>query len=251
MGQPGSVSRAELPDSCVSTWINLVGVAGRRLDRQGAYRDGGFAGASWYGSSVLARVYANQWDWDFALQGGKVYGGYQVGAAASGEVDAVAVRAEAAWFFSQDAGDILDHHLTAVVGVGHRFESTLDIEAEYLYNGAGESDPALYLGALPRVMSGDSYHLGRHLVGLVATYEILPVLTGSAAWIFSFTDNSSLLQPGLTLSVADEADFLFGAMIALGRRPGTNTLMGEEVPVLQSEFGTYPNFYYMEFKFYF
>jgi hypothetical protein len=93
------------------------------------------------------------------------------------------------------------------------------------------------------MMSGGSFHLGQHLLGVVATYEILPILNGSLAWIFSFSDYSSLVQPGLSLSVSDEADFLFGAMIGLGARP---TASG-----LESEFGTYPNIYYMEFKFYF
>jgi len=53
----------------------------------------------------------------------------------------------------------------------------------------------------------------------------------------------------LALSVSDEADFLAGAMIALGQRP---TLPSAVNPLgFNSEFGTYPNSYYLEFKFYF
>jgi hypothetical protein len=139
--------------------------------------------------------------------------------------------------------------LTAVVGLGHRFENTLQIEMEYLYNGSG--DPDNFEAALMRMMSGGSYHLGEHLLGVVATYEILPILNGSLAWIFSISDQSSLIQPGLSLSVSDEADFIFGAMIGLGARPGVYYVLGEPVPDFKSEFGTYPNIYYMEFKFYF
>ncbi len=82
----------------------------------------------------------------------------------------------------------------------------------------------------------------------MASYEILPILMGSLAWIYSFSDQSSLLQPGLSLSVSDEADFVFGALIGLGARPQGSTPFDFE---LKSEFGTYPNIYYMEFKFYF
>jgi len=89
---------------------------------------------------------------------------------------------------------------------------------------------------------------GEHLLGVVATYEILPILNGSLAWIFSFSDQSSLIQPGLALSISDEAEFLFGAMIGLGARPKGSTPLTLD---LKSEFGTYPNIYYMEFKFYF
>jgi hypothetical protein len=51
--------------------------------------------------------------------------------------------------------------------------------------------------------------------------------------------------------VADEADFLFGAMIALGARPTLEAQALDNPLGMNSEFGTYPNFYYMEFKFYF
>jgi hypothetical protein len=82
----------------------------------------------------------------------------------------------------------------------------------------------------------------------MTSYEILPILTGSLVWIFSFSDYSSLLQPGLALSMADEVDFVFGAMIGLGKRP---TAGSPASPLgLASEFGTYPNIFYIEFKFY-
>jgi hypothetical protein len=234
--------------------INLVGVLGRDLSILREYKSDGFADISWYASAVLARVFTTMWEWDFALQGGKVYGGYQVGGAASGELGPIAIRAEAAYLFAVDSaslpfpytGDEVEDHLTAVVGLGHRFECTLDIEAEYIYNGSGDSDNLM--AAAARMGAGGSYHMGEHLLGVMATYEILPILNGSLAWIFSFSDYSSLLQPGLSLSISDEADFIFGAIIGLGARAtGAGPLDFE----LHSEFGTYPNFYYMEFKFYF
>jgi len=235
--------------------INLVGVLGRKLSAYGSYRDEGAFNASWYGSAFVARAYTNLFEWDLAVQGGKVYGGYQAGGAASGEIGEIAIRLEAAYLFAVDSDDLpfplsgkeIESHLTAVVGLGHRFENTLQIEIEYLFNGAG--DPDNLEAALVRMLSGGSYHLGEHLLGIVATYEILPILNGSLAWIFSISDRSSLIQPGLSLSVSDEADFVFGAMIGLGARPVPSGIAG--VPQLESEFGTYPNIYYMEFKFYF
>lgn len=234
--------------------IDLVGVLGREVGVMGSYSSDDLADAGWRGSAVLARIFTTAWEWDMALQGGKVYGGYQLGGAASGELGPLAVRAEAAYLFASGGGDLpfpfqgqeITSHLTAVVGAGRRFENTLDIEAEYLYNGTG--DPDDLMTSFVRVGAGDSYHAGRHLLGLVAGYEILPILKGTLAWILSFSDYSSLIQPGLSLSVSDEADFLFGAMIALGARPKGETQLNID---LKSEFGSYPNFYYMEFKFYF
>jgi hypothetical protein len=235
--------------------INLVGVLGRKLSVYGSYRDAGAVNASWYGSALVARAYTNHFEWDWAVQGGKVYGGYQVGGAASGEIGEIAVRLEAAYLFADDSDPLpympdekeIENHFTAVVGLGHRFENTLQIEMEYLYNGAGDPDDKM--AALMRMLGGGSFHMGEHLLGVVATYEIIPILNGSLAWIFSISDLSSLIQPGLALSVSDEAEFLFGAMIGLGARPVPSGIAG--LPQLESEFGTYPNIYYMEFKFYF
>ncbi len=234
--------------------FDLIGVLGRQVGLFGSYATDDLADADWRGSAVLARLFTTAWEWDLALQGGKIYGGYQLGGAASGELGPLAVRAEAAYLFAAGGdqlpfpfqGKEIKSHLTAVVGVGHRFENTLDIEAEYLYNGAG--DPGDFTTSFLRMGAGDSYHAGRNIMGMVATYEILPILTGSLAWIFSFSDFSSLIQPGLSVSVSDEADFLVGAMLALGARPKGSSALDMD---LRSEFGSYPNFYYMEFKLYF
>jgi hypothetical protein len=230
--------------------INLVGVLGRRLSVLQSYQSDQALDADWYGSALLARVFTNFFEWDFALQSGKVYGGYQLGGALSGELFEIEVRMEAAYLFADDdryqlplmPGEYeLESNFTAVLGVGRRFENTLTIEAEYLFNGLGDPDN-LYAAAM-RLGGGNGYHMGKHIAGLVLTYEILPILNGSLAWLFSFSDYSSLVQPGLSLSVSDESDFVFGALIGLGKRP---TASG-----LESEFGTYPNIYYMEYKFYF
>jgi len=222
--------------------VNLVGVAGRTDDSEDF-------GATWRGSAVLARAYTTMWDWDFSVQGGKIYGGYQVGAAASGELGPLAVRIEGAYFFAID-NDLLDDNFVGVLGLGHTFESELNIQAEYLFNGSGDAHD--WNTALLRVGDGRSYHMGEHLFGLMIDYPLLPILRGTIAWIFSFSDYSSLIQPGLALSVSDEADFVFGAMIALGARPTNGAIDFYDNTIgIESEFGTYPNFYYMEFKFYF
>jgi hypothetical protein len=245
--------------------LTLVGALGRTLEFSKLDEPTDDVGVSWLGSSILLRAYTMLWDWDFAIQGGKVYGGYQVGAATSGELGPLEVRAEGAYFISMDADllfeprfssfiepryDAMPDHFTGVLGIGHRFEFNLQIEAEYMYNGAG--DPDRWYWALLRMGAGRSYHMGEHLLGVMANYKILPILQGSIAWIFSFSDYSSLIQPGFVLSVSDEADFIMGAMIALGARPVDQAVDFGDNPIgMKSEFGTYPNFYYMEFKFYF
>ncbi|MGD8383750.1 MAG: hypothetical protein PVJ11_16530, partial [Syntrophobacterales bacterium] len=67
------------------TGINLITVAGRELDSSGEFIDDGTLNASWYGSAVLGRVFTTVKGWDLAIQGGKIYGGYQLGSGLVGE----------------------------------------------------------------------------------------------------------------------------------------------------------------------
>jgi len=235
--------------------INFIGALGREIDASGNVVGGdeGFD-ASWYGSAVLTRLFTNQWGWDWAFQGGKIYGGYQLGGGTVGEIGPIEFRCEAAYFIADGtrklppplAGDLVEDSFTAVIGLGHRFENTLTLEGEYLFNGSG--DPDNLDAALVRFANGTSPHLGQNLAGLMGSYEFLPILTGQLAWIFSFSDSSSQLQPGLSWSMADEADLLVGASINFGKHPREDFAL---TPELQSEFGTFPDVYYMELTVYF
>ena len=234
--------------------LTLLGVAGRELDLAGqAAASGQGLQASWYGSSILARAFTTLGGWDLALQGGKIYGGWQLGGGLVGELGPVQVRAEAAWFRAQDSpslaplpGDLYEDHLTAVLGLSRRFESSLILEMEYLYNGAGESS-RLEAG-LARFQNGASLHVGQNLLGALASYELSPLVTGSLAAIVSLTDGSLQVQPTLTISASDNTDIILGASLNTGRRPKATPPFALEI---KSEFGTYPNVLFGEIKVYF
>ena len=221
---------------------------------------------SWYGSAALARLYTNVRGWDVAVQGGKIYGGYQVGGAVTGVVGPVEIRGEGAYFLAlDDAAErvVLPDHFVGVVGVGRRFDSSLDLEAEYFYNGAGD-DSDLTI-ALERVAASRALQMSEHLVGAAVGYDLMPLLNGTVGGIVSASDGSGIVQPGLTYSVSDESDFLVGAVVAWGPRPriraaaigtpagGGTTAGSPDTLALEprSEFGTYPNFYYAQYRFYF
>jgi hypothetical protein len=238
------------------TGINLVAAAGRQLDAFGGFVDNGsFLAASWYGSALLANVFTTFKGWDLALQGGKIYGGYQLGGGLVGEIGPVETRFEAAYLWAQDGseplpdrhqGDLVEDNFTAVVGVGHRFENTLTLELEYFYNGAG--DPDDLNASFARFTTGNILQMSRHLTGFLVSYEFLPILLGQLIWLQSWDDPSSSIQPIISWSATDNIDLLVGANINLGERP---TLTPAFTPKIQSEFGTFPDLYFMQFKWYF
>jgi hypothetical protein len=234
--------RVDVPFSAL-TGLTLVGVAGRDP-----------TGRSWYGSAVLGRLFATVGEWDVALQGGKTYGGFHLGGGVEGEAGPIALRGEAAWFTpdagSRPAGAIaLPEAVTLVGGAGHRFENGLTLDVEYLFNGAGRLP---FAESWPLVLAGEIPHASRHVVGAMASFEPTALLKTSLSWLVSLSDGSTVLQPGLTYSAADEVDVVAGAVVALGPRPRIETgSSGLPAVKYRSEFGSYPNVLYVEVKTYF
>ena len=214
--------------------LTLVGVAGRDVKE-----------ASWLRSSVLLRGYTTFHGWDLTAQGGKIFGGYQLGGAIAGDVHGVSVLSELSWY-QPDSQDISPAYGMGVVGVGYRFLSGLYLGMEYLYNGLvmtrelegfRENSSHQLFEALNQ--SGRLMHISGNLLGSLAQYEFIPILSGSFVVLYSLSDKSLLVQPGLSLSISDESDLVVGGMIPYGN--------SEEI----TEFGSLPPMVYMQMKAYF
>ena len=244
--------------------ITVVSVLGQEVDPLGAPigRDRE-ANADTYGSALIGR-YATYVDgWDIALQGGKVYGGLQIGAAAVGEISVVQVRLEGAYFDARrvpqgpaltvrdSVRQLFTDHFQAVFGAGYRWPNTLQIDGEYFYNGAGVPDDQL--AGLFRVAVGASQQINRHLVGLRSSYEITPILIGNLTAIHGVSDDSGLVQGQLVWSLSDETDFLFTGSAGYGRQPlaGPLTFPRSLTRIPQSEFGALRGALAVELRTYF
>jgi len=179
--------------------LDVIGVAGRKTDVAGRPLDSGqeHAGADWYGSSVLARIYANAWGTDVSMQGGKVYGAYQVAAGFTGEIRGVDLRGEVSFEFAQPgsisaglgespppgAPALLEDRLEATLAAAYYFARGVTLQAQYFYNGAGEPDDLVT--GLVRVAAQESFTASRNLVGLSAMWEATPLLNLGALLVIS------------------------------------------------------------------
>jgi hypothetical protein len=236
--------------------INLVAAGGRTLRAGGEYDSpNATAGLSWHGSALIMRAFTNMWDFDLALQGGKVYGGYQLGGALAGDLGEYQLRLEAAYVWAENSpalsaplnGDVMESRLVAVAGLSRRLSSGLNLESELLYNDAGDGGDLR--AAIVRVGQGASLHLSRWVWGFRASYEIMPVLTGSWVWLVSLDDASWQTQPSLVWSLSDEAELILGLTINRGDRPDFDSTADIVQP--GSEFGSYADYIFVELKWYF
>ncbi len=246
--------RVDLPLGLYSG-VNLLYVAGKEINFEDSFaRTQMDTNISWYGSSLFARYFTKLKDWDLSFQAGKIYGGYHAGGGTTGELGPLDFRLEAAYFFSlkqialpDPLPDLLlEDYLTAVLGIGHRFENGLLVEIEVFLNGRAQTE---YLeSALLRLVHGSNDHLSTRLLGAMLSYDLLPIVNSRLVWIYSLSDRSSLFQPSLSISLTDESDLILGGNICLGEKP---YLSQNLYPRILSEFGTYPDILYLEYKIYF
>jgi hypothetical protein len=212
-------------------------------------------------SVVLGRGFVNLGGYDFSLQGGSVYGGYYAGFGVAGEVATLGVRGEVSGYHPRNNPPILlpsggptptqiqpyIDHARAVVGFERRFESSLYITAEYFFNGAAPGNNNYILPSIQQAL-GETPNISRHLIGVVFSYDIIPTVVARLSGIVGIaSEPSALITPLIDWSAAENADFQLGALIGVGQSP-TNTPAG---PQPNSEFGTSPTLFYMQFKVYF
>lgn len=233
--------------------INLIAVAGKRNDfPEMQYPDKGNFTCDYYGSSFIGRYFTSINGWDYSIQGGKIYGGYQLGGGFVGDIGKYQIRSEGAYLFASDSkpmfsfdGNLYEDHFDFTFGIGRYYPSGLNVDVEYFHNGSAIPDN-LY-ASLTRLMKGANSHLSRDLIGANATYKLNPLLNGQMACIYSINDSSFSLQPNLTYSVNNDTDFRLGASINIGKKP----LQEFIITTPQSEFGSYPNIIYAELMHYF
>ena len=176
-----------------------------------------------------------------ALQGGLLRDGWQVGAAFSGEVEPVDLRAEVAWNQPRKTDDGPGGHYVGVFGISRRFESELSLAVEHLSHNGG---PDALIGRIALTPDRQLLQASRNVTGLMASYPLLPILNASMATLVSWDDRSMMIQPGLLWSAADEVDVVLGGLFAIGDRPVIDGL----IPRIRSEFGTWPDMAYAQLK---
>lgn len=239
--------------------FEVVGAAGRTILATGQFEDPqDDVDATWFGSAVVARAFTTVRGFDLSLQGGKIYGGNQIGFSLAGEIGPLEVRGEAGQLFAQSGGPrmsaqvfgpdvpLVDDATVAVVGIGHRFESSLTLECEYFRNGFG--DPQQLEESLVRFATGGTLDLSENLFAAAVSYELLPILLATVGTIVSIDDGSLQVQPRLAWSASDEVEVLGGAIISQGEQPALGGPLGVR---LRSEFGSFADVYYAEVKWYF
>jgi hypothetical protein len=140
----------------------------------------------------------------------------------------IELRSEGGWFKDK----LLDRtFIQALVGADYGFENSLAIALEWLHT-SRTFESELLLG----IPSGTPNNLvrSRDYGGISGSYELDPLLYGSLSAIVSAKDGSFYLSPSVRYSLDDDMTLGVGALLH-GGEP-------------ESEFGSYGQTYYLNFK---
>jgi hypothetical protein len=218
-----------------------------RLSERVSVEGIGVFGASWDESAFLGRVrgYVGPVDGEFIF--GKRGEDLLAAIVSSAAVFGAAVHAEAALIDvpekQPDGGLFGSDRLVAkaVLGGSYTFDvgNGLTLLGEYHYSGFGiedAEDAARILAAdttlQKRFLRGDTQTLGRHNLGLQASYPVNEAVTAAFLVLTSVRDGSGLLSPSAVWDVRRNVTLLAGAFAPWGPRPSGG--------VLRSEYGGTP-----------
>lgn len=140
-----------------------------------------------------------------------------------------------------------DFFVKGLVGASFRPISDLTIVPEVFYSGAGGTSPSEYLSVLlsDRFQIGDQTSAGRYYVSLANLWQVSPLSTLSWGMMSNLGDPSALFFSALAQSISDDVSGQLGFYAPMGRLP--QTTQNPFVPVsLESEFGTYPYFFFAQ-----
>ena len=248
-------------DKAISSFsgVNMVINKRKILTQSGSYLENSAVQSyQWLGLEeevgLLLRGYTTIKDTDYALLYKRESEGHRIGIEVDGEMGSVNFYDEITYLWGSEKismpgsyqGNLLKNYLMNVLGVNYRFNNSLQITAEHLFNGIGDSDNLDASNV--RYKNGVSTSLNDHLSGVSLSYEFNPLLVGQYDARLAWDDSSHQHNFSFVQSITDNVDFIAGGQINIGDRPnGTNW----QNPNIQSEFGRLSDTFYLKLKCYF
>ena len=146
------------------------------------------------------------------------------------------------------------NYLRASAGADYSFNEKTYGFIEAHYNQAGTTDPADYYFNFfehTAYSEGAVYLFATKYVIPGINYQITPLISLTAQALYNVDDESVFLSPILEYSFAQDVYIGAGAYVGIGENPGFGGLGENTFPIFNSEFGTYPDFFYTSFRIYF
>lgn len=220
--------------------LSFISVLGYSPD---AHSDNGWSNKpSLNRTSYLARISTVVDNFEWAIIGGKVRKNEMIGLDFQGEIfEWLGIRGEGHVTFPQQTGQ--KSSLEFALSFEHRWENTFTLRLEQYYHGGGANQVSEYANRFSNNSNDTSPYLARLYTALGMSYEITPLLTGNATFLYNGVDTSSLLALYANYSVSDESELALSINLPFGKKTSDFNL--------KSEFGLSPRLISLEYRWYF
>ncbi|MDH5178559.1 MAG: hypothetical protein OEZ39_15890 [Gammaproteobacteria bacterium] len=217
------------------TQLSLLGVLGYRPDPDSI--TGWSETVDSDRHSTLARITGNFAGLEWGMLTGKVRRERVHGVSLQGELfGRLGLRAEGQQAVSLDGSR--PRYTEWSISIEHRWESSLMLQLEQYYHGRGAQTVAEY-----DPLNNRSGYLARRYQALGVSYEFSPLLNGQFSVLRNHVDHARLFNGNLIYSLSDESELSVSFTLAEGKAPQGMTL--------QSEYGTLPQLFSLEWRSYF
>lgn len=217
--------------------------------------------ANWRGSSALVVAKQGWESGEVGVLGGMVRYDWLAGVDALVSLDDVDLYGEVTANWLVDAGrDSLPAPgarargeeqdgtviLRGNVGARWRPLEDLTVTPEAYYNGFGAKGASDYwrVAMSQRATLGEQQGWGRWYAGVIADWKLGALTEVAAAMLGNLQDPSGLGFVNLRRNLAENVDVSLGAYLPVGEGPALAA--GSLLPELQSEYGSYPRFFFAE-----
>jgi len=147
-----------------------------------------------------------------------------------------------------------DTYLSLSAGLDYSFSGESYGFLEYHYNGVGENEPGAYFHNLEKTafLSGAVYLNAHHYLIAGGNYMITPLFAGGGQSFFNLNDGSILLAPYFEYNFAQDVYISTGGYLGLGKGIDNDIEGGISYSnMIKSEFGAYPDMWFLSFRIYF
>lgn len=150
-------------------------------------------------------------------------------------------------------GSTTNDYFRGTAGLDYSLSSKAYGFIEVHYSTAGvERNQEYYFNALqhPAYSDGATYLLGQKYVIPGLSYQLTPLISLNSQIVYNVDDGSTFFGPTLEYNISQNIYLGGGAFLGIGPGPERPTQGGDYI-LLNSEFGSYPNLFYTNFRVYF
>ena len=161
-------------------------------------------------TSLATRAGTNWREYDVSIMGGRFREDWVVGGDFAGYVGNAGLRGEAAYTWNDDGRN----YLRAILNADYNFAGGYYVLVELYFNGQGSRDKADY--DLTAVLAGETFNLAKDYAAASVAKSITPLLAGTLYSLINLDDQSALVGPSITYSLAENLELAASTYFFLG-----------------------------------